>query len=171
MLNRLMFLVSAVLFSVCVCSQAFDVSKVIDLDINNLRQTGAMTFAGGQPDQQQLAQLQQVGIKQIVSLRPNSELNWDERRQVESLGMSFHQIPVAGLDDINLENATALQKILSSSEGPVYLHCASGNRVGALIAVIENQINQQSVEGAIEEGGRWGLTRLAPAVKNKLSQQ
>ena len=49
------------------------------------------------------------------------------------------------------------------------VHCASGNRVGALIA-LQHGLESGDVDAAIAEGKRWGLTRLEPVVRNALTK-
>ena len=171
MYKNIFTLCLAVVLAACVSQPDLNAQAVTETAIKNIQQAGEQVFAGGQPSQAQLEQLKQAGISAVVSLRPSSELSWDERKVVESLGMTFHHIPVNGLADINLEKAKALHQLLQSNpQTPMFLHCASGNRVGALVAVIEHEIKQQPVEKAIAEGRRWGLTRLALPVRQKLER-
>jgi hypothetical protein len=48
------------------------------------------------------------------------------------------------------------------------VHCASGNRVGALLALRANRLEGASPEDALELGLDAGLTRLEPAVREAL---
>jgi protein tyrosine phosphatase (PTP) superfamily phosphohydrolase (DUF442 family) len=52
---------------------------------------------------------------------------------------------------------------------PVLLHCASGNRVGALIA-LGTRLKGAETEAAIAKGKQWGLTGLEPIVRGKLKK-
>ncbi len=56
-----------------------------------------------------------------------------------------------------------VDKILSGFNGPVLVHCASGNRVGALFALRE-KANGATNEQAIAAGKTAGMTRLEPEV-------
>jgi protein tyrosine phosphatase (PTP) superfamily phosphohydrolase (DUF442 family) len=67
--------------------------------------------------------------------------------------------PIEGGGAVNFENAVALDKLLQSYDEPVLIHCGSGNRVGALLALglIKKGVDQQA---ALEYGKDAGLTRL-----------
>ena len=87
------------------------------------------------------------------------------------MGMQYHSLPIAGKADINLENAKALHKLLKKAKADKgVVHCASGNRIGALVAIHAAEVEGLSVEDAIAKGRKWGMTRLEPLVKEKLSQ-
>ncbi|MCG8381128.1 MAG: tyrosine-protein phosphatase [Gammaproteobacteria bacterium] len=150
---------------------AFDTHTVIASQIFNLRQQSATHFSGGQPSQAQLKTLSEAGVKHIVNLRMPEELKWNERQWVQSLGMQYHTLPIAGVDSITAANATALADLLAKmGDEPVLIHCASSNRLGALIAMDEAINKDQSLEQAIITGKRWGMTRLEPIVRAKLSK-
>ena len=122
----------------------------------------------GQPDAEILAIAKDAGIATIVDLRaPNENRGIDEVAEVEALGMRYVSLPVAGGEDVNFDNAVALDKILAASDGPVLLHCASGNRVGALFALRES-LKGASDDEALTVGKSAGLTRLESVVKNRL---
>lgn len=145
--------------------------QIVETEVANLTQPAANRFSSGQPTQDQLAALAAAGVKHIVSLRPASELDWDERSVVESLGMTFHNIPVGVPDGINQENAEAFSQVLADiGEEPVLMHCASGNRVGALVALKHAQ-DTGDVETAITIGKAWGITVIEDMVRNKLAAE
>ncbi len=72
---------------------------------------------------------------------------------------------MSGIADLNYSKAAELDRLLTSLKGEkVLVHCASGNRVGGLVAL------QALAEGAtearaIEKGKAWGLTRLEARVR------
>ena len=71
---------------------------------------------------------------------------------------------------INAENAQSLQSLLDQYSGEgVAVHCATGNRVGALISVAEFA-DGSNIDSAISEGARWGMTseRLQGIVRESL---
>lgn len=139
------------------------------IHIKNFHHPEDNVISGGQPTRKQLAALQRAGIRDVISLRRKSELDWDEAKVVESLGMHYHSIPVAGAAGITQKNADALESLLKSLHGqPVLVHCASGNRVGALRALYVAE-KGESTDKAIAEGKRWGLTHLEGVVRKKLN--
>lgn len=143
-----------------------DVSQA---QILNLSPTEANVFSSGQPTKEQIQILANAGIKHIINLRPASEQDWDEGTYVRSLKMQYHAIPVSGIEGVTSENAKALDQLLKTlGTEPVLAHCSSGNRVGALKALAEHEINGRDIEAAIVEGRRWGLKQLEPAVREKM---
>lgn len=140
------------------------------MNIPNLYKVGDALYSSGQPPQEDFRELAEQGIKHIVNLRPHMELEFDEPALVESLGMTYHNIPVDGAG-INLENAALLaNKLQDIGDQPALVHCASGNRNGALAALIAAQEQEMDVESAIAEGRRWGLTRYEPLVRQILGE-
>lgn len=94
----------------------------------------------------------------------------DEAAEVAALGMQYVSLPIAGGDDVTFENAAALDKILADTDGPVLLHCASGNRVGALFA-LSAKLAGATNEEALAAGKVAGLTRLEGVVKERLQEK
>ncbi|MBT5032444.1 MAG: hypothetical protein HOM55_09150 [Proteobacteria bacterium] len=158
--------------SLATTQNTLNVEAIQNSEIMNLNHPEASVFSAGQPTQEQLTTLGNSGIKHVVSLRPASELDWNEQEYVESIdGVTYHNIPIDGAGDINPVNAASLQSLLKSfGNEPVLVHCGSSNRVGALAAISEAQENGASTDAAVEEGKRWGLTRLEPAVRAALSE-
>ncbi|WP_265617063.1 protein tyrosine phosphatase family protein [Alteromonas aquimaris] len=143
---------------------------LLQTEISNIKNPKLNVYSAGQPTKAQLKQAKESGVKHIVNLRPRSEQDWDEKAYVNSLGMRYHHIPVAGPEDINQENAAKLEMALAKNRGePILVHCASGNRVGALVALNEG-VEHQDIDAAITTGKQWGLTRLEPVVREKLKE-
>ncbi len=128
-------------------------------------------LTGGQPTRDQLEEAAAAGYKTVVNLRPLSEDGaWDETEFVTQLGMGFIHLPISGIQDVNRENAAALRKILRDPEvQPVMIHCASGNRVGALFAVGASLFDGASLDEALELGRSAGLTRLEAMTRQYLA--
>lgn len=140
------------------------------IDIPNACTPADGLCTGGRPRPEHLRQAQARGVKAVVNLCPPSEpCDYDEAALVRSLGMSYVNIPVAGPADLTEANARALGQALSAVDGPVLLHCASGNRVGALIALKAHFVDGLAAEAAIAAGRGAGLKVLEPAVRNILT--
>jgi uncharacterized protein (TIGR01244 family) len=171
-------LTSLLLLLIAGCSMTatqdtLNVSAIENAEIANLNHPEATVFTAGQPTQDQLATLGNSGIKHVISLRPASELDWNEQEYVASLdGVTYHNIPIdSSAGDINPANAATLQSLLKTfGNEPVLVHCGSSNRVGALAAISAAQENGASTDSAIEEGKRWGLTKLETAVRTVLGE-
>jgi len=124
-------------------------------------------YAAGQPSAEQYEILKSEGVKHVINLRPESETKGSEAPLVESLGMQFYALPIAGPADITPANAQIMSDLLNSvNDEPTLIHCASSNRIGALIA-LQKIVKGGELEAAIEEGRRWGLTKLEAAVREQ----
>jgi uncharacterized protein (TIGR01244 family) len=139
-------------------------------ELSNLRQPQANRIVSGAIDAADMGRLRAAGIKQVINLRTMEESRgFDEAQLAAGLGIEYHSIPIAGVQSLTRENARRLDELLrEAGDEPTLVHCASGNRVGALIAVREAWINGKSADAAIAEGRRWGLTSLEQNVRAAL---
>lgn len=142
------------------------------VEIPNARTPKEGLLTGGQPSEDDLRRAAAAGYKTVINLRTEGEpIPFDERALVEQLGMDYVSIPIAGADDLTAARAEELAGILASEEShPAMVHCASGNRVGALLALKAFLVDGQSAEEALDLGRRAGLTRLEPAVEELLER-
>jgi uncharacterized protein (TIGR01244 family) len=117
----------------------------------------------GQPDAAELAELAEKGFVTVIDLRGEGEdRGFAEPDVVEGLGMSYVALPISGGESITYENAAALDAILKAADGPVLLHCASGNRAGALLSLRQRLIGDDA-ETALGIGLAGGLS--SPALR------
>lgn len=124
-------------------------------------------YAGGQPDAAQLRELAGQGVTTVIDLRGAGEARgYDEVAAVRDLGLHYVALPIEGEAAINAANARALQHALEASDGPVLLHCASGNRVGALLALAAHQ-GGASEAASLAQGRAAGLRSLEPVVRQR----
>jgi uncharacterized protein (TIGR01244 family) len=116
-------------------------------------------FAGSQPAAQDLHLARENGIQTVVNLRPASEdPGFDEAALVEGLGMEYRSIPFASpeeLTDAAFEEARAVLR--DESRRPLFLHCNSGNRVGAIWYAFRALDGGLTSEEALAEAKRVGL--------------
>lgn len=126
---------------------------------------------GGQPTAQDLADLRAQGVATIIDLRgADEDRGYAAAAEAQRLGLRYVVLPIAGKDDITPANAARLQALLDASGDGVLLHCASGNRVGALLALAAQQ-QGKSVEEALQIGRDAGLKSLEPVVAERLQAQ
>ncbi|MBW8811587.1 MAG: hypothetical protein JF591_22815, partial [Lysobacter sp.] len=108
-------------------------------------------FTGGQPAPTDWAALKARGVTMVVNLRPDAEMaGRNEAAEVAAAGMAYIGIPVGGADAVNADNARRLWTLLKTSDAPVFVHCASGNRTGALLAIGAAHSGGMSPEAALE---------------------
>ncbi len=123
----------------------------------------------GQPDAKLLERAAAAGYVGVIDLRtPGEDRGYDEAAVAASLGLDYVALPVAGPAGVTFDNAAALDRALAGMDGPVLLHCASGNRVGALVA-LGAKAGGATDEEALAAGRAAGLTGLESVVRERLA--
>jgi uncharacterized protein (TIGR01244 family) len=134
----------------------------------------ARLLCGGQPSEEQLAAFAQEHPDGcVINLRPDAETGgWDEAGIVRRLGLVYVHVPVAGPQDLTRTNAEAFANALKAHcARPLLIHCASGQRVGALLALKAAWVDGCDTARALAAGRAAGLDRLEPQVQAQLAGQ
>jgi protein tyrosine phosphatase (PTP) superfamily phosphohydrolase (DUF442 family) len=90
---------------------------------------------GGQPSEEALEALAKAGFHDVFDLRSvNEPRGFDEPATARSMNVRYHPIPVTPADFTD-SKFTAFRHHLSAHgpDKPMFIHCASGNRVGAAL--------------------------------------
>lgn len=137
--------------------------------LDDFNVVSANLVTGGQPSQEDLITLKNAGVREIIDLRgPGESAGFDEAQKAKALGMEYTSLPIAGAADVTSENAAKLHELLAESDGKVYLHCASGNRAGALLAIRAHEVEGKPVEAALDAGRKAGMTSLEEKTRSVL---
>lgn len=133
----------------------------------------ARQHVSGQPTLEQIARLPAAGITTVINLRPAAENpGVDERAAVEQAGMKYLALPLSGAADLTPDNVRRFDQLLAGSASEkVLMHCASGNRVGAMMALRARWVQGRSAEEAMAIGRAAGLTGLAGDVQQLLEAE
>ncbi len=117
-----------------------------------------------------IALLKQAGIRHVIDLSADEETpDFDEANAVRSAGIDYRNLPIRGAADLTHANIVKFDGWLhDAGNEPTLVHCASSNRVGAMMALRASMIGGQTDEAALAEGRRWGLKSLEPAVRHQL---
>lgn len=127
--------------------------------------------SGGRITVADLPALRAAGITRVIDLTPDAETpQFDEAAAVRGAGLDYANLPIAGPQDLDREAVREFDALLAQSRAPVLVHCASGNRVGALAALRAAWLHGADEEAALAEGRRWGLTGLEPVVRERLQR-
>ena len=149
-----------------VSSLKVDLGKVVEL--GTVSPVNGITSAG-QPSEAALEVFADSGYATIIDLRGEGEdRGFDEAAVVEELGLHYVTLPIANGGEITFDNARKLDKLLQEYPGPVLVHCASGNRVGALLA-LRASLGGAADDKALALGREGGLTSLEGAVQERLA--
>ena len=140
------------------------------VEIRNALTPSPGLLTGGQPTPEQFDEISQAGYRTVINLRGEGEEGrWDEASRAAELGLEYLELPITGRGDVTRENALALAELLAVEERlPAVVHCASGNRVGALFALHAFHAKGADVEAALEVGKTAGLTSLEQTVREML---
>ncbi len=161
-------LASIALLAVALTSHAADTKVLADLP--QVRFPEAHRVVSGAIDAAHVERLREAGIRHVINLRPIAENpQFDEAGVVEKHALRYHYLPIEGAQALTRDNVLAFDRILREvGDEPALIHCSTGNRVGALIALREAWVRGRGTQEAIEEGRRWGLTRLEGTVRSAL---
>lgn len=131
-----------------------------------LRVHGDGRYSAGQPTVEQLQALPTHGIAVVIDLRADTETpDLDEAAMVRSLGLDYRNLPVGGAAGLTRDNVQALDRLIADAgDRPLLLHCASSNRVGAMMALRERWLRGATPEQALAVGRDWGMKSLEPDV-------
>jgi uncharacterized protein (TIGR01244 family) len=171
MTKRLVLFLAVILSAVGAIADEGDSSAVsslkVDLDavvkLGEVHPVDGVTSAG-QPDEAGFSVFAEEGYVAVIDIRTEGEdRGLDEPSVVADLGMEYVSMPI-GRDDITVEKANELGKLLEQYDEPVLVHCASANRVGALMA-LKAFSDTGDAELALEVGRAGGMTRLEGTVK------
>jgi uncharacterized protein (TIGR01244 family) len=116
----------------------------------------------GQPRPEVIAKLKEMGFKTVINLRTEMEGTAAERAAVEAQGLRYVSVPITPAS-FSLSDVEAVERALAPESGPVLLHCASSNRVGAVWAVIQSRKGKTlaEAEAAGREAGMQPSMRAA----------
>ena len=116
------------------------------------------TLLAGQPSAEDFEIAKRRGIKSVITLRRDRELDWNEEEVVRELGLEYRQVAFGGVDSLVDEIFDKLLPLMADPDrGPVLLHCKSANRVGAIWLAHRVMNDGIAVEAATEEARTVGL--------------
>lgn len=146
-----------------------EVGMSLSRSLPGFRQPRPDLVIAGQPAPDAWPALAARGVQTVINLRTPAEMEGrDEAGEVAAAGMRYHVLPVAGAGDLDERRAAELWRLIESAPGTVAVHCASGNRVGALLALAAAEHGGMDAEAALRFGKSAGLGSLEAAVRERL---
>ena len=136
-----------------------------DMTIYNFVRLNKNFCTGGQPRVRELVELKSTGTRSIINLRRPSEFN--EVAQVteaKRLGLRYYNIPVNSQSPKDEEVEEFLEILSDPSNLPVFIHCASANRVGGFWMIRRVLVDGWGIKKAEAEALRVGMK--SPLIKN-----
>lgn len=88
----------------------------------------------GQPSATQLASLAATGTKTVIDLRePREARGYDEPAVASAAGVAYRNIPIGHGPIADAQFDAVRAELRDAERRPLLLHCASANRVGAVL--------------------------------------
>lgn len=134
---------------------------------------------GAQPSEDQLQQLGKQGFKSVVNFRTDGEEEQPlspqaEGEKVKAAGMEYLHIPVS-MKSMGPEQVDQFRKKFPDLPKPVYAHCKSGKRAGAIVmmnmAVEQGMSGDQTLQQAEQMGFKCDQPELKEFVKSYVDGQ
>ena len=143
----------------CVFGSAVSAQKQDDFaDITNFLRINKQICTGGQPTMDDLSRMKSEGVKAVVNLRRPSEYDAAaEEAKARQLGLRYLNIPVNGQDPKDEQADEFLKFLADEHNRPVFIHCASANRVGAFWMIRRVLVDGWKLEDAEREAEKIGM--------------
>jgi uncharacterized protein (TIGR01244 family) len=132
--------------------------------IVNYTKVDAVVACGGATDTSALEALKNDGFKAVINLRQASEAGANieaNAAQAKALGLKYIHLPLNGQSPDPKVVDAFLAAVADKSNQPVFIHCGSASRVGAVWLVKRVLQDGWPVDKATEEARMIGL-RSAP---------
>lgn len=113
---------------------------------------------GGQPGPEAWAELARAGVRTVVDLRlPEEPRGHDEPAAVRAAGLEYVALPMsqATLTDATFDQFRAIMR--DAARRPIFVHCATSNRVGALLLPYYALDLHHDLPDAVQLAQRSGL--------------
>jgi uncharacterized protein (TIGR01244 family) len=152
------YFASALLLSVAVV--AAGAQKIEKPGIVNYTKVDAVVACGGATDTAALEGLKSDGFKAIINLRLATEqgANLEENAaKAKALGLNYISLPFNGQSPDPKVVDAFLAAVADKANQPVFIHCGSASRVGAVWMVKRVLQDGWPVEKAVEEAKMIGL--------------
>ena len=131
--------------------------------VTNFTRVDATVACGGATEVATLDALKKDGFKAVINLRMANEpgVNLEQNQaRAKDLGLNYVHIPFSGGSPDPKAVDTFLATIANTANQPVFVHCASANRVGAMWLVKRVMQDNYTVEKATTEAKAIGLSNV-----------
>jgi protein tyrosine phosphatase (PTP) superfamily phosphohydrolase (DUF442 family) len=162
--------VVAVLFLAAVFSSrqaaAQQVTKQTVPGVTNFAKLETTVACGGATTPEAVPELKKMGFASIINLRLPSEAGANvegEAAAAKTAGINFFNIPFSGASPDPAVADKFIATITAKGNEPAYIHCAAGNRAGAMWMIKRLVVDHWDTDKAYTEAAALGLT--SPALK------
>jgi protein-tyrosine phosphatase len=159
-INRRMIVVTAFLAVVALIAATQISWCQTEKELQGLPNFGRVTeslYRGAQPTSDGFNALHAMGVGMVVNLRDDHTEMATEKRQVESLGIKYVEIPwSANREPSNPQVVEFLDLVHANPDTKIFVHCRRGaDRTGVMIAAYRIAVEQKPVAEAVSEMRRY----------------
>ena len=135
--------------------------------IPNFGEVTSHLYRSAQPDTPALEALARRGVKTIINLRMPDDIDPTEEAFAHAHGIGYFPVPFAGFSAPTDEQIARVLDLIERSPGPVLIHCKRGaDRTGTVIAVYRMRRQGWSLDAALAEAKRYGISPFQWAMKD-----
>lgn len=130
----------------------------------NVTRVDAVLMCGGATGDEAFGALKKEGFASVINLRQADEPGVDiqkSRAAAQAAGLKYIHVPVNGSAPAEASVEEFLRAVQDRANQPMYIHCASANRVGAMWLIKRIVVDGWDVARATEEARAIGLTSEA----------
>ena len=133
-----------------------------NITITNFQPVNNWLYRGGQPKSDEFCQLNEFGIKSIISFRYNSKVMQWEKSLCKSYDLNYFPIPLNYIVQPNKQQIKKFFDILDNVNfHSIYVHCKHGcDRTGLLIAMYRIVYDHFSFYEAYQEMVDLGFHKI-----------
>jgi uncharacterized protein (TIGR01244 family) len=147
-------------------ADAQQVTKPTVPGANNFAKLETTVACGGATTPEAVPEIKKMGFASIINLRLPTEAGANvegEAAAAKAAGIRFYSIPFSGQSPDPAVADKFLDTITAPDNEPAYIHCAAGNRAGAMWMIKRLAVDHWDTERAYTEAAALGLT--SPALK------
>lgn len=127
----------------------------------NVTRVDAVLMCGGATPDEAFPALRKEGFNSVINLRQPEERGVDvarSRQAAEAAGLKYVHIPVSGAGPDPASIETFLAAVQDRANQPMYIHCGTANRVGAMWLIKRVLVDGWDTDRALAEATAIGLT-------------
>jgi len=147
-------------------ASAQQVTKQTVPGVTNFARLETTVACGGATKPEAAAELKKMGFASIINLRLPTEAGAmveEEGAAAKAAGISYYNIPFNGQQPDPAVADKFIATITAKGNEPAYIHCAAGNRAGAMWMIKRLVVDQWETDRAATEATALGMT--SPVLK------
>jgi protein tyrosine phosphatase (PTP) superfamily phosphohydrolase (DUF442 family) len=147
-------------------ASAQQVTKQAVPGVQNFAKLETTVACGGATTPEAVPEIKKMGYASIINLRLPSEAGANvegEAAAAKTVGINFYNIPFSGQSPDPKVADQFLATVTDKKNEPAYIHCAAGNRAGAMWMIKRLVVDHWDTDKAYTEATALGLT--SPALK------